>query len=106
MYETLGNVRLTGELVMTLAARKNVDLGPVSASQISAALNRFGGAGYGLIGEALLEKVGLGYLFEHSGSKTGAGSSPLTSLRLRVRSLVRSWISDQMPSPAKVMLTA
>ena len=105
VHEMLGSTRLTGELVMTLAARKNIDLGPISADQLRRALSRLGGAGYGLIGEALLEKVGLGYLFERP-STNGAGSSPLGSLQTKVRTLLRGWISDQIPAPHAVMLTA
>ena len=63
LHETLGNARLTGEFVMTLAAEKKMWLGPLQARHVSAALNRLGGPGYGLLGEAVLERGGLGYLF-------------------------------------------
>ena len=59
-------------MAMMLAAERDVKLGPLKASQVSAALNRLGGAGYGLIGEALLERVGLGYMFK-TGRPPGLG---------------------------------
>jgi hypothetical protein len=105
VHEMLGSTRLTGELVLTLAARKNIDLGPISADQLRRAVNRLGGNGYGLIGEALLQKVGLGYLFERT-SKDGAGGSAVGSLHLKIRALLRGWISDQIPAPHAVMLAS
>jgi len=63
-----------------------------------------GGAGYGLIGEALLERVGLGYVFKAPAGRQDSGYRPYGGVQERVRSLFRSWISAQIPAPSNVML--
>ena len=104
MHEIFGSTRLTGEMAMMLAAERDVKLGPLKASQVSAALNRLGGAGYGLIGEALLERVGLGYVFKSPAGRQDSGYRVYSGIQERVRSLFRSWISTQIPAPSAVML--
>src|SRR6185503_5136082 len=42
VQDTLVNVRLTGRLVMKLAAQKNITLGPVPVHVMDAALSRLG----------------------------------------------------------------
>jgi len=106
VHEVLGNTRLTGELVLRLAADRNVAIGPLSARQISGALNRLGGVGHGLIGEALLEKAGLGYMFNRPEGTQDRGFRPYQGVQAQVRTLIRSWICSHIPSPSAVMLTA
>jgi hypothetical protein len=106
MHEIFGSTKLTGEMAMMLAAERDVKLGPLKASHLSAALNRLGGAGYGLIGEALLERVGLGYVFRRPEGQQDSGYRPYTGVQERVRALFRGWIKSQIPSPTQVMLGA
>jgi len=105
-HDILGSSRLTGELVLKLAADRNVDIGPLSASQVSKAISRLGGIGHGLIGEAVLEKAGLGYTFERPAGKQDSGFRPYEGVQEKVRSLLRGWIRDHIPSPATVILTS
>ena len=90
LYSTVGSPRLGGQLALDLAGRKGVKLGPLKHSQVTAALNALGGWGYGLIGEAMLERAGLAYLFEAQGPR--AQSPPQ-----KVRALFRSWLADRIP---------
>ncbi len=94
LHETLGSTRLTGEMIIAFAATKGIALGPFSARQLRGAIDRLGGSGYGLLGEAVLEKAGLGYLFAAEAS--AAGRSRGTAVYLRLRGVMRSWISEQM----------
>ena len=106
VHETLGDVRLTGELVMVLAARKNVKLGPLSARQIATALNRLGGPGYGLLGEALLENAGLSYLFKRPQGRQDSAYGLFCGVQEGIRTLLKSWIIAHIPPPSTVVLRA
>lgn len=104
VQETLGNVRLTGQLVLRLAATKKVSLGPISGRTLDIALRRLGGPGYGIVGEAALQRVGLGYMFEAKQGRQDAIFAPYGGVYGRVRALLRSWIAEQLPPPAQVTL--
>lgn len=54
--EVAGTMRRRGELLVAIAAKKGYKVGPLSPSALKPFL-RFGG--YGLLGEAMLERVGL-----------------------------------------------
>ena len=60
VQEILGNVRLTGQLVLRLAALKDVNLGPVSGPVLDAALRRLGGPGYGIPTAGTIEAIRVG----------------------------------------------
>lgn len=104
----LPDTRSAGALLMEVAAAKGMRLGPLPAAQVNAALRRLGGPGYGLIGEALLERAGLGYLYRQGDrpGKWGQGDGPAG----RLRALLREWVASQidlrmgfpaMPGPAE-----
>ena len=93
MHETLSNTRLTGEMVVGVAASKGITLGPFSVRQLKGAIDRLGGPGYGLLGEAVLEKAGLGYLFA---AEATAADGRGTAVYLRLRGVMRSWLADQL----------
>ncbi len=98
LHQTLGSVRLTGQLVVSLAAEKGVKLGPLSARQVQTALNRLGGPGYGLIGEAALELGGLDYIFKTRAERQDSGFQLYDGVYEKIRSLVRSWLAKEMAS--------
>lgn len=87
-HSTLNNTQLTGRMAIDLAAERNFSLGPLRPAHLIAGLDRLGGRGYGLVGEAILERVGLSYLFE---------TSPETSQANKVRALFRSWLASKIP---------
>ena len=96
LHQTLGSARLTGELLVRMAAENGMSLGPVSAKQVQVALNRLGGPGYGLIGEAALEMAGLDYVFKTKRERQDSGFRFYEGVYEKVRSLVRSWLAREM----------
>jgi hypothetical protein len=106
VHELLGSTRLTGEFVLKIAAEKGIAIGPISTQQLTQAINRLGGIGYGLVGEAILDKAGLGYTFKHPEGKQDRGFRPYAGLQEQIRSLLRGWIRDRIPSPAKAVLSS
>lgn len=84
-----GNPELAGRLLVDMADLQGKKLGPFSAHHMNLALNRFGrvgGAGYGLIGEAAMQKVGLGELFDDTGS-----------IPARIRGVLRTEVEKRLP---------
>ena len=91
LYVTVSDTREAGRLLLHLADERGMRIGPIAPRHLDAALNRLGGPGYGLLGEALLEKAGLSYLF------TGPASSTASrGVVERTRSLFRSWVASQI----------
>ena len=91
LYDVVRDTRTAGELLVSIAAEKRIAIGPLPAPAVRAALNRLGGPGYGLLGEALLERVGLGYLF--APRQAGGTHEPLSG---RLRGMLRTWIGGQI----------
>ena len=104
VQETLGNARLTGQLVLRLAAIKNINLGPVSGRVLDASLRRIGGPGYGIVGEAALQRVGLAYMFQPSTGKQDSAFAVYEGIHEKVRTLLRDWIAERLPPPAQTVL--
>lgn len=96
VYTTMSDVRLTGKLLVDLAAEKGFRLGPVSPRVVRTALNRLGGPGYGLLGEALLERVGLSYVFQPSRERQDSAFALYDGAYERVRALMRGWVARQI----------
>lgn len=80
--------------MVELAAHKGYRHGPISPRFARGALNRLGGPGYGLIGEAILERVGLSHVFKKS--RKGRSVPFHDTLAERVRAPIRSWIARQI----------
>lgn len=57
--EVTGTVRRSGQMLMEMAVRRGYPIGPFPSPVVKRAMDRLGGFGYGLIGEAILDKVGL-----------------------------------------------
>jgi hypothetical protein len=96
VQSTLRDVRQTGELIVEIAAARGYKLGPISPRVVRAAANRLGGPGYGLIGEALLERVGLSYVFEAERGPQDSALIPYQGMYERARALLRSWVAQQI----------
>ena len=81
-----------GRISLDLATFKGARIGPVSLRHIEGILGRFNGWGYGLVGEAVLERVGCSYLFrpQHR-ENTSEGIAE------RARAVLRTWLSRQLP---------
>ncbi len=94
IHESTGDVKRMGRVLVDIAAHKGYHHGPVSARTAKRALDGLGGPGYGLIGEAILERVGLSHVF--SKQKKGRAILFHNTLAERVRAPVRSWIARQL----------
>ena len=99
VYGTLNDVRPTGELLIEIAAQTGYSLGPVPLGVVAMATNRLGGPGYGLIGEALLERMGLDYIFRKQRERQDSGFTLYGGLYEQVRGLLRSWVAARLDLP-------
>jgi hypothetical protein len=96
VHETVNDARLTGRIIVELAVEKGMSLGPVKTAHIRAAIDRLGGPGYGLIGEAVLESAGLEYLFRPNGGAQDRAYAPYQGLAERLRALLRTWLARRI----------
>ena len=93
IHEALGgSVRNSGELLLAIAAEKGMRVGPLDPRLVRTALGRLGGPSFGLVGEALLLKAGLGHLY----SDPLDGVAPVHRRVERIRSVLREWIADRI----------
>jgi hypothetical protein len=96
VHSMMVDVRMTGRMLVEIARERGIAIGPVSPAVIQAAVNRLGGPGYGLIGEALLERVGLSYMFRNESGRKDNGFALYDGIYERVRGMFRSWIASRM----------
>jgi Fatty acid desaturase len=96
IYETLSDTRLAGAMIVEMAAERGYRLGPIAPRVLQTAINRLGGPGYGLLGEALLERVGLSYVFKAQRGRQDSAYAPYSAGYERVRGLLRSWVAKQI----------
>jgi len=92
LYQIAGNTKTAGRLIVEVAAQRGTRVGPLPPHIVRAVMDRLGSPGYGLLGEALLERVGLGYLYRDKALPSG-WRPPLAS---RLRGMLRRWIASQM----------
>jgi hypothetical protein len=88
IYAIAGSPKQLGRLVVDIAQGKDYGLGALRGPQVKWALERGDGWGHALVGEALLERIGLSFLFKNAVEDDIAG---------RVRAAVRSWLASKMP---------
>lgn len=74
-----------GRLIMEIAAQQGRKLGPFKAEHIQAALNRLGNYGYGIIGEGILEGMGIKGPYENT--EGGIGEN--------IRGILRTWVAGK-----------
>lgn len=91
LHSIVADTAQGGQLLVRLAAERGTRIGPISPGVIRAALDRLGRGGYGLLGEAVLERAGLGYLYRDQ----GAAGRP-ASLPSRIRGIIRRWLAEQI----------
>ena len=96
IYETLSDTRLAGAMLVEIAAEKDFALGPISPRLIRGALDRLGGPGYGLLGEALLERMGLSYMFRRQSRGQDSAFAVYAAPYERIRGLMRTWVAKQI----------
>jgi hypothetical protein len=93
--ESAGNVKRSGMLIVEMAVARDYPIGPFPARFVRGAMNRLGGAGYGLLGEAILEKVGLPIPTKWVG-KPDSGIRFHTGVYERIRTKLRTFIVNKI----------
>ena len=96
IHTTMADLNMTGRLLVQLAVERGFKIGPLSPRLIQTVVNRLGGPGYGLLGEALLERVGLAYIFAPRAGRQDSAFAPYTAGYERLRGLLRSWVASQI----------
>jgi hypothetical protein len=92
LHSCAGSQEGLGRLAFDLGSWKDRRLGFLKPRHLEWALDRFNGWGYGLVGEAILERVGCAYLFKpHHDETTKEGIAE------RSRAMIRTWLSNQLP---------
>ena len=92
--EVSKTMRRNGELLMEIAVRRGYRMGPFPPALVQRALNMLGGPGYGLLGEAVLERVGLP-LPKREG-RQDSGMRFYSGMYEKVRAKARSFIAGRI----------
>ncbi len=92
LFVIVNSTKAMGWLALDLADKKNAE-GAVKPHHISWVLDHTGGWGYGLVGEAVMERLGLASMFK--AKRPGDGG-----WRSRARDRVRTWLAGQVPISA------
>ncbi|MCH7482753.1 MAG: acyl-ACP desaturase [Chloroflexi bacterium] len=93
--EAAGTMRRNGELLVNIAVRRGYSMGPFPPQMVQRALNLLGGPGYGLLGEAVLERVGLPRP-PLSQEGQNPGMRLYTGIYDKIRSKARTFISSRI----------
>jgi hypothetical protein len=90
MYQTVESPKLFGQLVVDVVDKKDLMSGAIKPKHVRWLLERQGGWGHTLLGEAILERVGLAFMF-----KKDTEGKP--DLQTRLRNNLRTWVANKLP---------
>ena len=93
--ESAGDMKRSGKLIVEMAVAREYPIGPFPSRFVRGAMNRLGGAGYGLLGEAILERVGLPTPAKWIG-KPDSAIRFHTGVYETIRSRMRTFISNKI----------
>ncbi|MCE2469797.1 MAG: acyl-ACP desaturase [Dehalococcoidia bacterium] len=99
LFDIAGNTQRAGEMLLEVAALRGMTLGKVSAERAKAVLDRLGGRGYTLLGEAVLECVGLPIPAEiqaRADARLAGGVPTIGALQERLRGMLRTSIARRI----------
>jgi hypothetical protein len=88
LHAIVASEKALGRLVVELAQEKDFGLAKLKGPQVRWALERYDGWAYGLVGEAVLERLGLSFIFKESEQN---------DLRGRLRARLRGWLAAKLP---------
>lgn len=94
VHAVAGDTATAARLLLAIGEERGMRVGPLPAALVRRAFDRLGGPGYGLLGEAVLQSAGLGYLFA-SEQRVGGRRSERARVA-RMRALVRDWLAGQI----------
>jgi hypothetical protein len=92
--ESAGTVKRSGMLVVEMAIHRDIPIGPFPARFVKAAANRLGGPGYGILGEAMLEKVGLSIPSQKGPQDSGYRF--YSGIYEKIRSKMRTFVANKI----------
>ena len=99
LFDIAGNTERAGEMLLEVAALRGMTLGMVSAERAKSVLDLLGGRGYALLGEAVLECVGLPIPPEaqaRADARLAGGVPTIGALQERLRGMLRTSIARRI----------
>jgi hypothetical protein len=96
MYQTVESPKLFGQLIVDVVDRKDLVSGAIKPRHLRWALERPGGWGYSLLGEAILERMGLAFMFKKDQGDDDPPRKPDVQTKLRNR--LRTWVANKLPA--------
>lgn len=99
LFDIAGDSKRAGQLLLDVAVVGGINLGRISTVRLQSVIDRLGGVGYELLGEAVLESVGLPMppgVGAHVDSKIAGAVPTPSALYERMRSKVRSAIAGRI----------
>ena len=95
MYQTVDSPKLFGQLVVDIVDKKDLVSGRIKPRHVRWALERPGGWGYSLLGEAILERMGLAFMFRKDHDDETSGKA---GVQTKLRNRLRTWVANKLPS--------
>jgi hypothetical protein len=92
MYQVTESPRLFGQLVMETIDKKDLVTGRIKPHHVKWVMERPGGWGYALLGEAILERAGLAFMFKKDLEDAHRGT-----MQTRIRNNLRTWVANKLP---------
>ena len=92
MYQTAESPRLFGQLVLDIVDKKDLVSGRIKPRHVKWVMEARGGWGYTLLGEAILERAGLDFLFRKDFADAGRSQT-----HVRIRNNLRTWVANKLP---------
>ena len=99
LFDIAGSPARAGEMLLEIAVLRGLNIGKLSAERAKAIIDRLGGRGYGLLGEAVLECVGLPIPPEtqaRADARLAGGVPTVGALQERLRGMVRTSIARRI----------
>lgn len=90
IYGIVGDTKQLGRMATDIAGKSDYGLTMLQGWHIRWALDRGNGWGNQLVGEALLERLGLSFLYKAQNEAEG--------FRGRIRAAIRSWLAAKLPT--------
>jgi hypothetical protein len=90
MYQTVESPKLFGQLVVDVVDKKDLVSGRIKPRHVKWLLDRPGGWGYTLLGEAIMERLGLAFMFQKDAERP--------NVQTRLRNNLRTWVANKLPA--------
>jgi hypothetical protein len=92
MYQVTQSPRLFGQLVLETIDKKDLVTGRIKPRHVKWVMERPGGWGYALLGEAILERTGMAFMFKKDEETAGR-----SDVHTKIRNNLRTWVANRLP---------